>query len=184
VESTGYLHRALLLAALAIAGCAGPDTTPLVFEQFPPTGQPDDPGGAPPPTTPPPSVPPPSSDPLAGGVLATFRHTGIGVDGQPFDETWHVWVTNAQAIDDLYALQAGTSTRAIPGGQILAGPGVANHNAPWSWHLAPDSIQMADVAAEVCDGRPSIVESLLADYLALGQFCPWSAQLAGLEDHR
>jgi hypothetical protein len=47
----------------------------------------------------------------------------------------------------------------IPNGRILSGAGRARHNAPWSWHLDPVDIQMAEAAIEVCDATPSYVEA-------------------------
>lgn len=113
---------------------------------------------------------------LQGGVLATFD-----VDG----ETFKAWVTNPQTIDQLLALQAGESAANIPNGRLLDGPGQANHNAPWTWHLDPQDIEMAEVTVEVCDGRPSYVEENKAEFIeTIGRYCPWGAKLVTLEDRR
>jgi hypothetical protein len=113
---------------------------------------------------------------LEGGVLATFDVAG---------ETIHVWVTNPATIEQLVALEAGESTASIPNGRILPGPGAGNHNAPWSWHLDPEDIEMADVTIELCDGAPSYVEDNLAEFTGtVLRYCPWSAQLTALEDLR
>jgi hypothetical protein len=135
------------------------------------------------PPAPPPPAPSPG-DPLAGGIVAVFRTQGTGPDGLPFDERFRVWITNAQTIDDVFQVQAGINPNRFPAGALLPGPGNADHNLPWSWHLDPDDIAMAEVAMEVCDGRPSIVEQFLADYLKVGRFCPWSATLFDVEDYR
>jgi hypothetical protein len=113
---------------------------------------------------------------LSGGVLATFDVTG---------ETFKVWVTNPNTIEQLLALQAGESTATIPNGRILAGPGDGDHNAPWSWHLDPDDIELADFTIELCDGAPSYVEEHLAEFTdTVERYCPWAAQLTDLEDRR
>lgn len=177
----------LLAAATALAACgAGTGGVTLPGDLPPVIGNP---GGPLPPALPPPPAPAPQpgpapGDPLAGGVLATFRTTGIGHDGQPFDETFRVWVTNAKTIEDLFALQAGTLEGTIPSGKFLRGPGQGDHNAPYSWHLDPEDIQIVFAAIEVCDGRPSIVETMVDDYLFVGRYCPWEAVLDSLEDHR
>lgn len=121
-------------------------------------------------------TPSPTPDALAGGVLAEFDVSG---------EVFHAWVTNSEAIDDLFALEEGESMANIPNGIIHRGPGQGDHNDPWSWHLDPENIQMAEVTIEVCDGAPSFVEEEV-DYFVdeVGRYCPWNAELVSLEDHR
>jgi len=41
---------------------------------------------------------------------------------------------------------------------------------------------MAEVTIELCDGLPSYVEATLEAWLGT-QYCPWGAQLVGLEAH-
>jgi hypothetical protein len=36
---------------------------------------------------------------------------------------------------------------------------------------------------DVCSGLPSFVEENLADWMALGRYCPWSAILTGRTRH-
>jgi hypothetical protein len=43
---------------------------------------------------------------------------------------------------------------------------------------------VAENTIEVCDGRPSLVDALLEDYLRVGRFCPWGAELVSIEDRR
>lgn len=112
---------------------------------------------------------------LAGGVLATFQVSG---------EEFRVWVTDPETIQQILDLRDGTSTASIPNGALHEGPGRADHNAPWAWHLDPEDIEMADATIEVCDGRPSLVDEMLEDYLDVGRFCPWGAELLDVEDFR
>lgn len=116
------------------------------------------------------------SNPLAGGVLATFHAVG---------EEFRVWVTNPSTIDQLLALHAGQSNARIPNARLHRGQGRGNHNAPWSWHMDPQEIEMAEFTIELCDARPSFVEENL-DYFVgvVGQYCPWSAELISLTDYR
>ncbi len=114
-------------------------------------------------------------DLLEGGVLATFRVS---------QEEFRVWVTNGTTIQQIYDLQDGTSPANIPNGVLHEGQGQADHNAPWIWHLDPIDIEMAEFTIEVCDGRPSLVDSLIEDYLTVGRFCPWGAELVGVQDFR
>ncbi len=114
-------------------------------------------------------------DALRGGVLATFRVSG---------EDFRVWVTNEETIQQIFDLRDGRSSAGIPNGALHEGQGRADHNAPWTWHLDPTDIEMADQTIEACDGRPSLVDSLLEEYLVVGRFCPWGAELVGLQDFR
>jgi len=53
-------------------------------------------------------------------------------------------------------------------------PGNGGFNAPWTWHLDPSSVRFVEAAIEVCDGRPSFVESHQSDYAT---YCPWAARV-------
>jgi hypothetical protein len=113
---------------------------------------------------------------LEGGVLATFEVEG---------ETFKAWVTNPTTIEQLEDLEAGQSTANIPAGDIEYGPGQANHNAPWSWHIDPEKIVMAEATIELCDGTPSYVEEHLTEFVeTIGSYCPWGAELVDLVDYR
>ncbi len=61
-----------------------------------------------------------------------------------------------------------------PTGRIMAGNG--GFNQPWEWQFIPESIRMAEVSIEVCDGLPSYVNSHLNDFISVG-YCPWSGQI-------
>jgi hypothetical protein len=112
---------------------------------------------------------------LKGGVLATFQVEG---------DTFRFWTSNPATIGGLFALEDGESQASIPNGPLVSGPGQGYHNQPWGWHLDPDQTEMAENTIEVCSGLPSFVEENLADWMALGRYCPWSAVLTGLEDFR
>ena len=116
------------------------------------------------------------SSALRGGVLATFRTT---------NQTFKVFVTRPATIDALYALQRGQATASIPNGRILRGAGAGSHNAPYTWHLDPADVEMADATMELCDGTPSYVEAHLTEYVdVIGRYCPWGATLVALQDFR
>ena len=114
----------------------------------------------------------PAVQELSGGIVATFDVVG---------ERFRVWVTNPQTIQQIRDLQAGRSTANIPIGRIHRGPGAGDHNAPWSWHLDPEDIGMADMTIEVCDARPSYVEENVDEFVdTVLRYCPWSAVLVGI----
>jgi hypothetical protein len=62
-------------------------------------------------------------------------------------------------------------------GDIERGDGGHNN---WSWHFTPGEWDMVEISAEVCDGRPQMVEDDL-DYWVdqVGYFCPWSSRVVG-----
>jgi hypothetical protein len=52
----------------------------------------------------------------------------------------------------------------------------ADHNLPWSWHLDPEEIEMAEMTTEVCNGTPSYVEEHLDEFIeTVGRYCPLNA---------
>jgi hypothetical protein len=122
-----------------------------------------------------PTAPSPD-EPLKGGVLATFS---VG------NESFRVWIRNARTIEQVLGLQRGTSTASIPNGKLRTGAGQGAHNAPYSWHLDPDEIDMAALTIEVCDGAPSYVEAHRDEFIAqVTRYCPWGARLTALVDYR
>lgn len=61
-------------------------------------------------------------------------------------------------------------------GRLVIGNG--GFNSPWSWHLDPDDVTMAEFAIELCDGTPSEVENNLPYWLfQVETFCPWSSKV-------
>lgn len=120
--------------------------------------------------------PAPTANPLRGGVVATFELN---------DQEFRVWVTNPQTIQQLLDLRDGKSEAKIPNGKILRGAGQANYNAPWTRHLDPNEIEMADFTIEVCDAEPKYVQENVAEFVdVVGRYCPWSAALISLQDFR
>lgn len=121
------------------------------------------------------SLPTPPEE-LDGGVLATFEVQS---------ERFSVWTDRPETIQQLEALEEGESDATIPNGELLRGPGPGEYNEPWSWHMDPGAVSMAEATTEACDGKPSFVESEL-DYFVdeVGRYCPWSAELVGLQDLR
>ena len=85
-------------------------------------------------------------------------------------ETFRALLTSAKQIEAARAAQSGGTAR-IPNGRIVSGGSV---NAPWSWHL--EDVEFAEVAIELCDGRPSDVERAGTGFGG-GRFCPWSARV-------
>ncbi len=111
---------------------------------------------------------------LTGGVLATFA---VG------EERFTLFATNPETCEQIIALRDGRSGASIPNGRVLRGS--VSYNVPWSWHIDPDDVSMAEVTIELCDARPSYLEAHLDDWLErVVRFCPWSARLVSVADHR
>lgn len=56
--------------------------------------------------------------------------------------------------------------------------GNAGYNSDWSWHFVEDQWDLAEISAEVCDGRPSFVEENLYYWVdQVGRFCPWGSRV-------
>lgn len=57
--------------------------------------------------------------------------------------------------------------------------GDGGFNAPFHWHMTPESLDFVDVTVEVCSGRPmSDVEADLDYWIdTLGYYCPWGARI-------
>jgi hypothetical protein len=111
---------------------------------------------------------------LSGGILVTFDVEG---------EEYKIFVKDEDTIADIEALEKGESQAKIPNGKIIGEP--VSYNAPWSWHIDPYDIHMAEFTIEACSGLPSYVEDDL-DYWVntLGRFCPWSAEIVDIQDFR
>ena len=90
-------------------------------------------------------------------------------------EEFRVQATSATAISALRQRMASGAAGVITG-RLSSGSG--GFNAPWGWHLDPATVAAPDVATEVCDGRPSDVQSNISYWMgSVGSFCPWSARV-------
>ena len=111
-----------------------------------------------------------------GGDVASMRPTPaqefvIEVEGEQF----RLRTTNPATASALDARRR-SGTLGVVVGRIVRGDG--GFNTPWSWHLDPASIGVPQVAIELCDGRPSMVQGDL-DYWVdtVRTYCPWAARV-------
>ena len=90
-------------------------------------------------------------------------------------EEFRARVTDPEAVAALEARMQG-GVEGVVSGRLAAGDG--GFNQPWSWHWEPATVHVADLAIEVCDGRPSMVEEDLTYWLqTVEQYCPWGARV-------
>jgi hypothetical protein len=109
------------------------------------------------------------TDAVAPAEGALFR---VEVSGESF----HVSVVDEAAIAEAERRIQEEDGLAIVIGTLARGHG--GFNQPWSWHMLPMTVQVADISIEVCDGRPSMVEADV-DYWVdtVKQFCPAGGRL-------
>ncbi len=113
------------------------------------------------------------TDSAAPDQGALFRVT---VSGESF---------SVSILDEAVISEAERRMREQDGAGIVIGTlvrGDGGFNTPWSWHLLPNTVQLADFTIALCDGRPSMVEADL-DYWVdtVKQFCPWGGKLVDRE---
>jgi hypothetical protein len=110
----------------------------------------------------------PAQPPAApSGVVVTVRVADA--------EEYRIRLTDPSDIATAQKLLAGQAAPRIPNGRIVRGE--TDVNVGYSWHIDPASVEFADVATEVCDGRPSDVERGL---ITSDSYCPWSAQVVAI----
>jgi hypothetical protein len=110
----------------------------------------------------------PTQEPDASGVVVTFRVV---------DEEYRIRLTDPDDIAIARTLHDGGEAPSIPNGVVVRGePDV---NTGYSWHIDPATVEFADATIEVCDGRPSDVES---GVITSDRYCPWEAQVIDIAE--
>lgn len=93
-------------------------------------------------------------------------------------ESFAVRATDSQTIQQLTDNYNGMNRLHVTG-KLVRGDG--GFNQPWSWHLDPATVRMAEISIELCDGRPSMVEDDPDYWLGtVGTFCPWGSKVVGI----
>jgi hypothetical protein len=90
-------------------------------------------------------------------------------------EEYRIRLTDPDDIGIAQKLLAGEAAPAIPNGRVVRGE--HDVNVGYSWHIDPTSVEFADTATEVCDGRPSDVEKRV---ITSDRYCPWSAKVVAI----
>jgi hypothetical protein len=86
-----------------------------------------------------------------------------------------VRVADADDVTTARKLLASEAAPPISSGRVVRGD--ADVNVGYSWHIDPASVEFADRATEVCDGRPSDVEKRV---IVSDRYCPWSAKVVAI----
>lgn len=90
-------------------------------------------------------------------------------------EQFRVRIDNALLASKARRMMTGIDPHQIVVGQLDRGDG--GFNTGYKWHMKPNTISFADVTIELCDGRPSDLESDV-DYWVdtVKQYCPWGGR--------
>jgi hypothetical protein len=116
----------------------------------------------------------------AGGACAERRGGALIELGACSTESFTVWITNPAFIDEAIAHKGGKGR--IPVFDLADG---RDCDPTWTWHVDPTTAAWADLATEVCDGCPRFIENDKASWIgAVKRYCPWSATVISVEDHR
>lgn len=119
------------------------------------------------------------ADPNEAVVLFTFQ-------GYPAD-TMRVLVRHRPTIEAARAYIAGRSPTNIPIGPIARGAG---SDPRYPFHFIPDSVRLADLAMEVCDGEPMRTAAAVDTFFVWSTgnphamratWCPWGARPIAVE---
>jgi hypothetical protein len=111
---------------------------------------------------------------LEGGILATF---------EVVNERFKVFITNEETIQQILDLQGSVGTETIPNGPVRRGPGEADHNLPYSWHLDPEQTVLTEFSDLICDAAPTYIEEHLDEFEGY-VYCPGDSQLVEVLDFR
>jgi hypothetical protein len=105
--------------------------------------------------------------PAPMGVVVTLRVADT--------EEYRIRLVDPDDIAIAQKLLAGEAAPSIPNGRVVRGN--SDVNVGYSWHIDPASAEFADMATEVCDGRPSDVENSV---ITSDRYCPWSATVVAI----
>ena len=136
------------VAALCLVGCTAQSPSPTPSAVSPSPSAPADLPDAP--------------------AVATFDVAGQG--------EYSVELVTDELIEHVAELQAGGAEGRIPVGRIER-DGDGGVNAPWSWHIDPETLEFVDITIAVCDGLPESVED---GTLTSDVYCPWNATVVDL----
>ena len=118
--------------------------------------------------------------PRADGAVVTFAFSGS-------TDTMHVHVRNASTIEAARSFIRTQTGPKFPIGPIARGAGA---DPRYPFHYLPDEIALAEVAMELCDGRPMKTDEAVDRFFegtgrsaaATTTYCPWGAYPVAVRD--
>ena len=119
--------------------------------------------------------------PRVDGAVVTFAFSGS-------TDTMRVHVRKASTIEAARAyIQTQTGPK-FPIGTIVRGAGA---DPKYPFHYLPDEVSLAEVAMELCDGRPMKTEAAVEQFFTgstgrsnapTATYCPWGAYPVAVRD--
>ena len=92
-------------------------------------------------------------------------------------ETFRVQINDAAVAAEAEQLLLSGEAKNI-NGPLVAGDGT--FNAPYGWHIHPDSVTFIDATIELCDGAPSFIDDDLDYWInTVKYYCPWGIKVIG-----
>ncbi|MGQ0815491.1 MAG: BP74-related protein [Gemmatimonadota bacterium] len=116
---------------------------------------------------------------IAAAVAACGDAAGVSAGGTFIvavgQEQFRVRIDNALLATKARRMMTGAENQQIVNGELARGDG--GFNTGFGWHMKPNAISFADVTIELCDGRPSDVQSDI-DYWVdtVQRYCPWGGR--------
>ena len=119
---------------------------------------------------------------LVAAALTSCSDAGTGVgSGATFvvvvgSEQFRVLIDDEQLITQARRMITGAEPQKIVNGELDNGDG--GFNTGYRWHMKPSTVSFADLTIELCDGRPSDIESNLNYWInTVKRYCPWGGQI-------
>lgn len=120
------------------------------------------------------------TEPALDGAVVTFAFSGS-------TDVMDVHVRKASTIAAARAYVQNGSGPRFPIGPIARGAGA---DADYPFHFLPDEVELAEVAMELCDGRPMKTEAAVEQFFAgtgraseeTTTYCPWGAYPVAVRD--
>lgn len=113
------------------------------------------------------------TDPADGAIFVI--RTCRGSEHAPEGEVFRVLTDRPEVIADGTSLIGAGNVKIVSGFMAV---GSGGFNAPWPWHLIPDTVSFVDLAAEICDACPIHTEEAVRHWIeTVGNYCPWSTEV-------
>ena len=116
-----------------------------------------------------------------GDVACADRVQGAEITITITGETFTFWSEDDAFIDEAIDHRDNDTTRVAFFDRVIEG---ADCDDQWGFHV-DDEMEWADLAIELCDGRPSDVDADLDYWIgSVVSWCPWGPDVTTVDDRR